>query len=67
MSVITDKALIKVIKAKKQLNSFHSYKILLVINSLNLFWIDLDFVCINHKSKILYTSDIKLIFPDISL
>ena len=59
--------LIKVIKVKEQLNSFYNYKILLVINSLDLFRIDLDSVYINHKFKILYISNIKLIFPDISL
>ena len=62
-----DKLVIKVIKAKKGLDTFYYIKGLLVINSLDLFKVHFNSFYIYNKLKILYIFYPKFAFFNVNL
>jgi len=65
--LIINKLIIKVIKAKKGLDTLYYIKGLLVINSLNLLKINFNSIYAYNKSKVFYTFYSKFIFLNINL
>ena len=66
-SIITDKLIIEVIKAKKELDAFYSIKELLVTDYFNLFKVNFNPIYTNNKPKVFYTFYPKFAFFNISL
>ena len=62
-----NKLIIKVIKAKKGLDTLYCTKGLLIINSLNLFKVDFNSIYTYNKPKIFYTFYPKFVFLNINL
>jgi len=66
-SVVIDKPVIEVIKAKEELNFFYYIRGLLVIDYLYLFRVDLNFFYSYDKPKVFYIFYPKLTFLNINL
>jgi len=65
--IVTDKLIVEIIKAKKGLDSFYSIKGFLVMDCLNLLWVNFNSFYTNNKPKVLYAFYSKFIFFDINL
>ena len=66
-SIVIDKLIIEVIKAKEGLNTFYSIKGLLVMDCFNLFKINFNSIYTNNKPKVFCTFYPKFTFFNISL
>jgi hypothetical protein len=66
-SIVMDKPVVEVIKAKKGLDSFYGIRGFLVIDYLNLLRVNLNSFCTNNKPKVLYLFYLKFIFLNINL
>ena len=66
-SIVTDKLVVEVIKAKEELDPFYSIRGFLVIDYLNLLRVNLNSFRTNNKPKVLYSFYPKLIFLNINL
>ena len=66
-SIVTDKLVVEVIKAKKGLNSFYRIKGLLVTDCLYLLRVNLNSFYSHDKPKVLYMFYPKLVFLNINL
>jgi len=62
-----DKLVVKVIEAKKGLDTFYSIKGFLVAYHLNLFRVNFNSFCANNKPKVLYLFYSQFIFLNINL
>ena len=66
-SIVIDKLIIEVTKAKKGLDVFYSIKGLLVMDCFNLFRVNFNPIYTNNKLKVFYTFYPKFAFLNISL
>ena len=66
-SIIIDKPIIEVIKAKKGLDIFYNIRGLLVVDHFNFFKANFNPIYTNNKLKVFYTFYPKFVFLNISL
>ena len=66
-SIVIDKLIIEVIKAKEGLNAFYNIKGFLVIDCFNLFKVNFNSIYTNNKLKVFYIFYPKFVFLNISL
>ena len=66
-SIVIDKLVVEVIKAKEKLDPLYRIRRLLVIDCFDLFRINFNPIYTYNKSKVLYTFYPKFVFLDISL
>jgi hypothetical protein len=67
LTIITDKLSIEVIEPQEGLDCLNCIGGFLIIDYLDLFWIDLDTVYTNNKTEVLGLGNPKLILLEISL
>jgi len=65
-SIIVDKLIVEIIKAKKGLDTFYSIRRFLVIDCFNLLRINFNSFYTNNKPKVLYVFYFKYIFYSLS-
>ena len=66
-SIVIDKLIIEVIKAKEGLDTFYSIKGLLVITYFNLFRVNFNSIYTNNKPKVFYIFYPKFAFFNMNL
>jgi len=62
-----DKLTVEIIKTKEGLDSFYSVRGFLVMDCLNLLWVNFNSFYINNKPKVLYAFYSKFAFFNINL